>query len=106
MKIRDIFKITEKKISNNLKKTKKVANKTINKIGDYDISEKKIKSAGKTALRRTAKTCAVTGAYVAGVGVTAIVASPGLVPALVGGLAAAVTYKLINKNKKIEKKDR
>jgi len=102
MKIKDIikFKGLKKSYKNLEKKTTKIAHD----IGEIDITEDKVKSAGKTTLRRVGKTTAVAGAWCGGVALTAIVAAPGIVPAIGGTLLAALTYKALNRKKNEETK--
>jgi len=103
VKIKDMIKLKglKKKYNQFEKKTTKV----LHDIGEIDITEDKVKSTGKTTLRRVGKTTAVVGAWCGGVALTAIVAAPGLVPAIGGTLLAAATYKALNR-KKNDKKDK
>jgi hypothetical protein len=103
MKIKDMIKF--KGLKKKYSKLEKETTKIVENIGEIDISENDVKAAGKTTLRRVGKTTAVVGAWCGGVALTAIVAAPGLVPAIGGTLVAAVTYKVLNR-KKNDKKDK
>jgi len=103
MKIKDMIKF--KGLKTKYSKLEKITTKIVENIGEIDISENDVKAAGKTTLRRVGKTTAVVGAWSVGVALTAIVAAPGLVPAIGGTLVAALTYKVLNR-KNNEKKDK